>query len=237
MDVLYSDGMARWNNYMIVHIPVTVQSISCVGVESTFPRGHGNYMSIVDESVNMVYQIVNLSHEDLQDLIEKKYIGDKIAAHIFKTATPCLCLAYIVDERIPKECLTPLWFYGVDNTSVVNFMRSFHKVPVGTCICKGDKSKDWALFNYRSSRTLSHNQCRECGDESLEYRPGWHSVNIEPDMIESEMNFKVIVSVDGVEHETTLIGTFTQTTAYSFKFSWADCGSGKVIKWKYIDQE
>ena len=52
------------------HRPVTVSSFSCVGVKDEFPRGSGNYITITDYENKNIYHIVNLSYEDLQDLIE-----------------------------------------------------------------------------------------------------------------------------------------------------------------------
>lgn len=169
-------------------IPTTIAYRSCVGIIGEFPRGNGNYMGTRADTGD-TYVIINLSSEDLTDLIDKGYITDgQMEAIVYRQHNSYM--AYVVDKRIPEKCLTPFWIYNCDDKIVNRFIRDFHNVPTDKCICDIDSAKKWSIRTNRSSRTARYKECRECKKEFNEYYPGWHDVSINPDYFEGKRRFK-----------------------------------------------
>ena len=218
-------------------IPTKIASLSCVGIIAEFPCGCGNYISTRSEN-GEVYVIMNLSAEDLEDLIDKGYINDgQMEAIVYKQPNNTY-MSYVTDKRIPKECLTPFWIYNCDKNIVNQFVRDFHKIPTNKCLCENEKSLKWVLYNYRSSRTLSYSKCCECQKEFIKYVPGWHDVNINPDYFEGDRQFKVKFT-DGTEG--LLNGHYVH---HDYKrhnkdaFKWYTVFTTKEVEsWKYMEQE
>lgn len=152
-------------------------STSCVGVMSEFPRGHGNYMSVVDREKNIEYEIVNLSREDLTDAVERGIIDtDTILADVygsFETKdwdgnTIITKVAFIVDERFPEICLRPEWWYDHRNKFRIEILRKKYKVPDGVCLCEFEDSRNAGIFfgsySYRIEGYVDREgHCYECG--------------------------------------------------------------------------
>lgn len=130
-------------------------STSCVGIMSEFPRGHGNYMSLVDREKNIEYEIVNLSREDLTDAVERGIIDtDTIKAEVygeFQTkdwnGNPITTkVAFIVDERFPEICLQPEWWYDHRHVFRIEILRKKYQVPDGVCLCQFEDSREAGIF-------------------------------------------------------------------------------------------
>jgi len=221
----------------IIDIPTKIAFQSCVGTIAEFPRGCGNYIATVASNGD-TYVIINLSAEDLNDLIAKEYItNNQMKAIVYKQSDNTY-MAYVIDDRIPKECLTPFWIYNCDTAVVNQFIRDFHKVPVGTCLCEYEPSKKWAISTTQVSRTARHKKCRECQTQFSEYYPGWHDASINPDYFEGERKFKAKFE-DGSEE---IIKGYFKYHDYrrhnKDAFGWNMGYHLRTVKeWQYMEQE
>ncbi len=222
-------------------IPTKIAYHSCIGTSSTFPRGKGNYMGTTDNQ--NTYVIMNLSAEDLEDLISLKLIDDKQMEAIVYTLDTYKFMAYIIDKRIPKECLTPFWTYECNNDVVNQFIRDFHNVPTDKCICEIDVTRKWAGSAIISSQTYSKYKCRECKTETFITKPGWHDIDKLPYYFEGIKKFKVIVSqgsMSPIEVEKTIFASYR---FHDYKrwnkdaVRWHTGDWEYVLKWQYMEQE
>lgn len=152
----------------VEQIPVSIGSSSLVGVSSEFPRGHGNYISTFNRSSGVVYEIVNLSYEDLEDAIDKGIIDtDTMEAEVYHISET-IKVAFVIDKRFPEICLTPEWFYGNRSKVKVDIIRHKYKVPDTVCICEYEDSRKAAIFYHNISYTMQgyidkYGRCMECG--------------------------------------------------------------------------
>lgn len=137
-------------------IPVQICSASCVGyINDIFPRGYGNYISTYDSNTETLYEIVNLSYEDLEDAISQGIIDtNTIEANVYgsyestswKNKPITIKVAFITDSRFPEVCLTPEWWYGERNKFRVEILRHKYQVPDGVCLCQFEDSREAGIF-------------------------------------------------------------------------------------------
>ena len=161
----------------IEKIPVQVSSVSCVGyMNSVFPRGYGNYISTYNNNTSTLYQIVNLSYEDLNDAINNGIIDtDTIEANVYGSFESTdwnnnpitIKVAYITDSRFPEICLIPEWWYDKRNVFRNEILRKKYQVPEGVCLCEFEDSQKSAIFYSSMSYAIdgyvdSTGICTEC---------------------------------------------------------------------------
>lgn len=141
--------------HSVQQIPTYISSSSLIGVNSEFPRGHGNYISTYDSKSRTQYQIVNLSYEDLVDAIYKGIIDTTtIEAEVYEDleSKDFNCnqitekVAFIIDKRFPQQCLIPEWWYGYRSKFKVDILRKKYNVPDGVCLCEFEDSKKSGIF-------------------------------------------------------------------------------------------
>lgn len=153
-------------------IPVQVGITSLVGVTTQFPRGNGNYVSTWDQKTQTTYEIVNLSCEDLEDAIRLGMINTStMLAEVYDTDNENVKVAYVIDERFPKICLTPEWFYNSRHSKKVPILRRKYNVPEGACLCEFDESHEAGIhcssFHYNEipGYIVIRGSCCECKKE------------------------------------------------------------------------
>ena len=215
------------------HIPVTVSSFSCVGVKDEFPRGSGNYITITDYENKNIYHIVNLSYEDLQDLIDMRYIDMTMNAYILPCEKDGEFLAYIIDDKIPPKCLTPFWLYGIDIETTVTFIRNYFDVPSNICICDYKESRRWALSDVGSSRTARRFLCKECRTNTTVYYNKFNNIDINPEYFVGTRKF---IGINDRDEHISVTGSFKPNTNFKqynpTSFEWH---TTEVLKsWHYV---
>lgn len=233
------------NTLSIEFIPTRIQSMSCVGIHSDFPRGTGNYISVSSEK--SVYHIINLSGEDLYDSLEFGHVETDMKAIVCKLNiidynNKDQYAAYIIDDRFNPVCLRPFWTYNINSNVIAKYIRYLNEIPVDICICEHDIGYNYAVFMNHSSRTAEHGKCIECGTKFTNYRTGWHAGSINPDYFEGTKQFKVTIKdINGPEYIQLLSGMyiFHDTKRWNkdaFKWDLQQFGSKSVLKWKYLEQ-
>ena len=152
-----------------MNIPTSVCSCSCIGVNTVFPRGHGNYITTINSDGER-FEIVNLSYEDLEDAINLGLVDKEIEADVYQVVDEeCIedeearYVAFVTDKRLPKKCLTPEWFYNDRNYFAVEILRKKYNIKNDACLCEDSSLHGSTIFwNVLGRNGYKKGNCRQC---------------------------------------------------------------------------
>ncbi len=159
------------NTSIKMNIPTSIGSCSCIGVNTVFPRGHGNYISTINSDGER-FEIVNLSYEDLEDAINLGLVDKEMEADVYKVIDEeytedeeVRYVAFVTDKRFPEKCLTPEWFYNNRNYFAVEILRKKYNIKNDVCLCEDSslhaRTISWCVLGRNGYKKGNCYQCKK----------------------------------------------------------------------------
>ena len=143
-------------NLIEIEIPVSVSSLSCVGIGGEYPFAHGNYFCTSDESG--CYAVHNVCYENFDHLVRAGVLTGKVKALVVETS-PMRFACHIIDERIPESLRQLDYLYnGCDKIKAALLKAVFRPVSPN-CVC--DYTQD-AIYWFMSYKDIRKGRCICC---------------------------------------------------------------------------